>query len=164
MNPITKKFIGDLAVAGIAIALATAYLLSTYSIRSVEIVDPLGPKAFPALLGIALLLCGVSLAAKTLIGHYRPREAASDTLGAESNGGHPLAVLAVGAWLLAYYFVFEPLGFLLSTMVLIFGLTAYFNRGHWITNTAVAILFPIVIDLIFSHVLGRAPAPGILSF
>ena len=74
-----------------------------------------------------------------------------------------MAVGAVALWLLGYYLALEPLGFILSTIPFLFGLMAYFNRGHWLTNAIVAILFPVVLDLIFSRVLGMAPAPGLLS-
>ena len=41
--------------------LAAAYLYATSMLPSMEIGDPLGPKAFPVLLGILLALAGVLL-------------------------------------------------------------------------------------------------------
>lgn len=159
---LTKRLIGDFAVAAVTIAFASAYLIATYNLRELSIEDPLGPKAFPFVLGILMLLCGISLAGSTLLRYWREQGTAFED--DEFSGSHPVAVAAVAAWLLAYYLVFEPLGFLLATMLFLFGLMVYFNRGRWLTNIAVSILFPIVLELIFTHVLGSTPAPGILSF
>jgi len=158
-----KKGAADLVVAAIAIVLATIYLIATYDLRVLTLSDPLGPKAFPALLGSLMLLCGVSLAPAAWR-RYRS-EAASASEGkvdADSNH-HPMAVGAVALWMLGYYVVLEPLGFILATVPFLFGLMAFFNRGRWFTNAAVAILFPVVLDWIFSHVLGMPPAPGLFS-
>ena len=156
----TKKRLGNLFVACCAIVLSATYLAATFRIRDIEIVDPLGPKAFPFLLGTGMLLCGVSLAITTFV---RTPPATSDSETTEETRSHPLAVVLVGAWLLAYYLVFETLGFLLATIIFLLGLTMYFNRGRWMLNIAVSVLFPICLDLIFSFVLGRAPAPGLFS-
>ena len=157
-----KKRSADLAVAAIAIVLATIYLMATYDLRALTLSDPLGPKAFPALLGSLMLLCGVSLAITSLRRYRSEAPSVSEGEG-NAESSHPVAVGAVALWLLGYYIVFEPLGFVLATIPFLFGLMAFFNRGHWLTNAAVAILFPVVLDLIFSHVLGMPPAPGLLS-
>lgn len=157
-----KKGSADIAVATITIVLATIYLMATYNLRLLPLSDPLGPKAFPALLGSLMLLCGVSLALASWR-HYRSEASSASEGEGGAESSHPMAVGAVALWLLAYYIAFEPLGFVLATIPFLFGLTAYFNRGHWFTNAAVAILFPVVLDLIFSHVLGLPPAPGLLS-
>jgi putative tricarboxylic transport membrane protein len=161
MRAVSRKAGGNLVVAGCTIALATAYLIASLRIRDVYIVDPLGPKAFPLLLGLGLLICGVSLGLTTLVGILWDT---SDVDLTEEAKSHPFAVVLVGGWLLAYYLVFETLGFLLATMIFLLGMTSYFNRGRWWVNVAVSVLFPVCLDLIFSYVLGRAPAPGLFSF
>lgn len=155
-----RRNAGNLALAGSAVLLSVIYLVGTYRIRDIEIVDPLGPKAFPALLGVGMLLCGGILGISTLVNVF----ASDDGGSAEDERSHPVAIAAVAAWLLAYYMVFEPLGFLISTAVFIFGLTAFFNRGHWVLNVLVSIGFPLALNLIFDYLLGRSPAPGLLSF
>ncbi len=157
-----NKHARDLVLAITMSALAAAYLLSTFSIRHVDIVDPLGPKAFPALVGFAMLACGLALGSKAIL--QLTAFAVPSGGDDEAQKGHPVAVTLVGAWLLAYYLVYEPLGFIISTVLFLLGLTAYFNRGKWIANIAVAVGFPVVLDLLFSYALGRSPAPGLLSF
>jgi len=157
-----KSLIADLGVAVTTIVLATIYLVATYNIRTLAITDPLGPKAYPALIGGLMLLSGLSLAIVSL------RRSKNSSYSAPENGGdiknsRPVAVGAIALWLLSYYLVYEQLGFVLATIPFLLGLMAYFNRGKWLTNTMVAILFPVVLDLILSHVLGLAPAPGLFS-
>lgn len=157
-----KSRVADLVVAVTTIILATIYLVGTYNIRTLAVTDPLGPKAYPALIGSLMLLCGLSLAISSL------RRSQNSSYPAGENGGdiknsRPIAVGAVALWLLVYYLAYEQLGFVLATIPFLFALMAFFNRGKWLTNAIVAILFPVLLDLILSHVLGLAPAPGLFS-
>ena len=51
----------DRVILAFTIIIAAVYLYATTLIPSLEIGDPLGPKAFPRLLGVGLLLAGVML-------------------------------------------------------------------------------------------------------
>ena len=64
-----SRVVSDLTVAVATIFFASAYLIGTYDIRTLVVADPLGPKAVPALLGVMLLLCGISLAVTALRRH-----------------------------------------------------------------------------------------------
>jgi len=154
----------DSLVALAATALAVAYLIATFDIRHVDIVDPLGPKAFPMLVGFAMLACGVALGAKVLLQYISVVATPKAEDEEAATTARPVAVTLVGLWLLAYYAVFEHLGFVISTFLFLLGMTSYFHRGKWVVNVAVAIGFPVILDLVFSYVLGRSPAPGLLSF
>src|SRR5262245_19571981 len=54
--------IADRVIFVLKLALAGVYFWATQQIPSLEIGDPLGPKAFPRLLGIALLVTAALLA------------------------------------------------------------------------------------------------------
>ena len=61
-----------------------------------------------------------------------------------------------------YFFLFEPLGFVLSSSAYLFAMTMYFNRGQTVANALVSFLLPISCYLVFTRVLGVELAPGIL--
>jgi putative tricarboxylic transport membrane protein len=158
-----KRVIADSLVAICTIVLASIYLIATYRLPTLVGVDPLGQRAFPAVIGIAALICGVVLAGNALHAYLQVHEqsdADEDTFA----GSHPLAIGILSAWLLGYYLAFEWLGLVLATVPFLFALMSYFNRGRWLTNAAVAIVFPLTVEFMLWQMFGRAPAPGLLSF
>ena len=56
----------DRIICAVMLVLAVVYFYATAQIPSLEIGDPLGPKAFPRLLGILLLVAVVMLFFETL--------------------------------------------------------------------------------------------------
>src|SRR5476651_1711230 len=56
----------DRIISALMLLLAAVYLYATAQIPTLEIGDPLGPKAFPILLGIALIVAAILLFIETL--------------------------------------------------------------------------------------------------
>lgn len=147
-------FIGTLIIAA-------AYFYGTAQIPSLQIGDPLGPKAFPYLVGIGLLVSAAWLLLETMRAKKASQPAVEE---ASSDRSHLILIGAIVAWIALYFGVFERLGFLLSTPIFLFGLMAYLNRGKWIANGLTSVLFTISIYALFSKVLGVSLAKGILPF
>lgn len=127
------------------ILLAVIYLWATTKIPTLEIGDPLGPKAFPNLLGIAFLLAAGMFGLEL----WRDRAKAREDTGSPFEK-HVMVVLAVvTAWTAVYYFIFNPLGFIVATSIFLFPLMAFFNRGKWIANILSAVGFSILIYWLF---------------
>lgn len=149
----------DRIILVFTIALAAIYFYATSTIPSLEIGDPLGPKAFPRLLGIGLLLTAALLAGEMWKArHEKPAPAEPGSMV------HYLVVGGVAVWTWLYFYSFEPLGFIIATVLYLLGLTAYFNRGKWIANVSTAILFPVITYLMFTKGLGVSLARGVLPF
>lgn len=143
-------------LALVVLAGATTYLAATYNLPRLEFGgSPGGIKLFPMLIGITALLSGLMLLLESV---FRPP--AADT--APGAPGQPLAVLGVLAWMLGFYLLLEPLGFLVACAMFLLGLTSFFHRGHWWTNTAVSLLFSIGTYLLFTRLLGVGLPGGIL--
>ncbi len=122
------------------IIIAVVYLYATTLIPSLEIGDPLGPKAFPRLLGIALLLAAALFAFEM----WRARKAAGGESKSEEAPfeGHVVLVLGlVAVWTAIYYAVFQPLGYVLATSIYLLALMAWYNRGKWLANVLSSVLF-----------------------
>ena len=144
-----------------AIVVAAVYFYATTLIPSLEIGDPLGPKAFPRLLGVCLLI-GAGL---LFIEMWKERgAAAAPAPRAEQPDLQHLWILgAVSAWSVAYYLAFEKAGYIAATSVYLFALMAWFNRGKWIANIGSAVVFSALSYAMFVKLDVRLPA-GILPF
>jgi len=155
--------LGDRIILVCTVVFACVYLYATSQIPSLEIGDPLGPKAFPRLLALGLFICAGLLVLEML----RERKTAKPedhAAAAPEDRRHYYVIAAVTVWMALYYAVFEQIGFILDTMVFLMGLMAYFNRGKWIANTLVAVLFSVGAYVLFVKVLGVTLAQGIVSF
>lgn len=128
------------------IIIAAVYLYATTLIPSLEIGDPLGPKAFPRLLGITLLIAAGLLFLEILKERKQPKPAPGEELATWRYAG---VIIAVTVWTGIYYAVFDKLGYITSTTVYLLALMAWFNRGKWLANVLTAVLFSVLSYLMF---------------
>ena len=152
--------IADRVIFVCIIVVAGVYFWATSQIPSLEIGDPLGPKAFPNLLGVVLVISGIML----LIEILRARKTQEPASAAAVDRGVVLVIGGVVVWTALYFMVFEPLGYVIATSIYLLGLTAYFHRGRWMTNVLSSILFCVGSYILFNHLLGVNLARGILPF
>ena len=153
--------VADRVIFVCTLILAGVYFYATEQLPSLEIGDPLGPKAFPRLLGIGLVITGIALLLEIL----RARKTAPAAAKAEpSQRSAQWVVAAAAAWTLLYFLVFESLGYVIATSIYLLVLTSYFNRGKWVANVLTSILFSLGSYLMFTKLLGVTLAPGILPF
>jgi putative tricarboxylic transport membrane protein len=140
---------------------AAVYLYATTLIPTLEIGDPLGPKAFPRLLGICLLIGAGLLFAEI----WKERKAAlpvSDTRE-PSDVRHLWVLAAIVGWTALYYISFERAGYVVATAVYLLALMAWFNRGKWVANVLTSVLFGALSYYMFLKLDVRLPQ-GILPF
>lgn len=141
--------------------LAGVYFWATAQIPTLELGDPLGPKAFPRLLGIGLLISAGMLFMEMMRDRKKPKSEAAAKWTWEP---YEWVVVAISVWTALYILVFEPLGFMISTTVYLLALFAYFNRGRWLMNVLTSVLFSVIGYFAFTKLLGVNLAPGILPF
>jgi putative tricarboxylic transport membrane protein len=151
----------DRIILACTILIAVAYLYATTLIPSLEIGDPLGPKAFPRLIGIALLIAAALLALEM----WRERgKVAAKVAGAALFDPAVLKVLAVVViWIGIYYSMLEGLGYVLATSAFLLPLMAWFNRWKWVANAISAIGFAAMTYWLFVALDVRLPR-GVLPF
>ena len=147
-------FVSMLVLAGI-------YFWATSQIPTLEIGDPLGPKAFPRLLGVGLLIAAAMLLAEML-------KARKSEPTAESKEPHDTSTYKIVAGVVVataiYFALFEPLGYALSTSLFLLAMTHYFNKGKLWTNVLTSILYGFISYYTFTKLLGVNLPSGILSF
>lgn len=149
----------NLTILILVVALAVGYLYGTTLIPTLEIGDPLGPRAFPKLLGIAMLI------AAGMLGFEIWRDKAKN-VPEEKIDLQPkvlLVLLGVTVWTGIFYLAFVPVGFIIATAVYLLPLMAYFHPGKWISNIASAVLFSVLTYWLFAKLDVNLPK-GLLPF
>ncbi len=150
-------FAGILVLAGI-------YFWATTQIPTLEIGDPLGPKAFPRLLGIALLISAAMLLAEML----KESKASKSEPPGEAKEPHDTSTYKIVAGVVVataiFFALFEPLGYAISTSLFLLVMTSYFNKGKRWTNILTAVIYGFASYYIFTKLLGVNLPSGILPF
>jgi putative tricarboxylic transport membrane protein len=149
----------DLYLAIAVIVVAAIYLHADYGLRAANLGDPLGPKAFPALVGGGLVLSALLLLLET----WKKRRALPESRAEPRRPVDKhvvLSLVAMVVWAGVYYYFFEILGYLIATPLFLFGLLSFFNKGRYLTNVLVALGFTAVVYLLFSILLGVPLPPG----
>ena len=155
------QLLTDRIIFVLTLVLAAVYFYATAQIPTLEIGDPLGPKAFPRLLGIGLLIT----AALLFMEIWRARKAPPQQAGSAPAGDRPhwKVLGAIVLWTGVYFGAFQALGFILATTAYLLALMAYFNRGKWIANVLTCVLFSVLSYLMFKY-LGVSLPQGVLPF
>jgi putative tricarboxylic transport membrane protein len=141
--------------------LAGVYFWATSQIPTLEIGDPLGPKAFPRLLGVGLLISAAMLLAEIIkAGKSAPASTSSEPEEASTYKIVAAVVVATGI----YFALFEPLGYAVSTTLFLLAMTHFFNKGKMLTNVVTSILYGFISYYVFTKALGVNLPRGILPF
>ena len=151
----------DRVILVCTVIVAVVYLYATTLIPTLEIGDPLGPKAFPRLLGIAMLIAAGLLLVEILkdrkAGVKPPPE------GELAQWRYAGVIAGVAVWTAIYYAAFEKLGYVVATSVYLLALMAWFHRGKWVANVLSSLLFAGLSYWMFVALDVRLPR-GILPF
>jgi putative tricarboxylic transport membrane protein len=150
---------GDWVLAICTAIGAVVYLNADSKLPQLEVGDPMGPQVFPALIGIGLLGSALLLMAETWRKHRHVGAEQPDS----ANRNHQLILIGMVLWTALYYAAFEPLGYLLSTLIYMFVLLAGFNRGRWWLNAACAVGFTLAAYAVFTRFLQVALPPGVFG-
>ena len=134
-----------LGVSLTALSVVWLWLAATY-IPDIPIEGEPGPRAFPFVLGIILAVLGIALALQPSdVGRVQPRT--------------PIAIATV-ALVIAYAFLLDRAGFIISTIALIVvAMTGILGIRRWLFIGSLAVGFTLGCWVVFVSVLG-VPLPG----
>jgi putative tricarboxylic transport membrane protein len=151
------------ALASIPIALFLIY--NEYNTPNPSIQQTLGPSFMPIAIMIALILSAPLLFFSSLRTERKsgdavplPAEPPSKT-SAEQYKVMGMVVLG----LVVYAVILTPAGFIISTTLLIAWQTQLFEKGKWVRNLVVSVLFSVGVYYLFVHVLKVMLPAGILA-
>ena len=151
---------GDRLLIIIMTLVIGGYLFLALSLRELSFSGPVGPKTFPILIGVAGLLALGLLIVERLRG--KNGDAVSPAGAAAPS--RPWAVVGVVGWTVLYYMVFERLGFVLATIPYLLLLMVFFNRGRWVANLSVSLVFTVGVYVVFNRYLQLNLPAGLLGF
>lgn len=144
------------------IILTGVYFWATSQIPTLEIGDPLGPKAFPRLLGGGMIIAAVMLLFE-MIKEHKAKAAKSEA--SQPYDMTSIKIIGGVTVVTAIYFVsFEMLGYAVSTGLFLLVTTNYFNKGKWWTNCLTAVLYSFGSYYAFTQLLGVSLPRGIAPF
>jgi len=152
----------DIILAITVIAGSAVYLRAALNLPQLSIGDPLGPQIFPSLIAVGLALSGGLL----LIEVYRkkPAAVAADVPSQRHGSRYEYLLLAgMAGWTAVYYAAFEPVGYIVSTLVYLFGLLCVFQKGRWVLNVIYACAFTAAVYFVFGSLLHVVLPAGILA-
>ena len=148
----------NLTILVLTVVLAVVYLYGTTQIPTLEIGDPLGPKAFPDLLGIGMLIAAGMFAFE--IWRDKAKNVPQEKIDLEPKV--VMVLFAVTVWTGVYYFFFVSAGYVLATSIYLLPLMAYFHPRKWVANIASAVLFSALTYWLFVKLdvnLPKGPLP-----
>lgn len=154
----------DRVLAVAAVIGGLVYLYADSKLPRVRIGDPLGPRIFPAIIGTGIVLSGLLLMVEIRKRRATAQAAAAAAAPHPRERERPGVLIGMLVWTALYYLAFEPVGYLVSTVIFLLGLLAVFNRGRHLTNLAVAFGFTAVAYTIFDKFLAVPMPEGILPF
>jgi putative tricarboxylic transport membrane protein len=137
----------DRVIFACTIIIAAVYFYATTLIPSLEIGDPLGPKAFPRLLGIGLLIAAGLLFIE--MWKDRKQQAPAPAASATRDIRHLWILAGVVVWTGVYYALLEKLGYIVDSAIYLFALMSWFNRGKWVANGLTAVLYSVLSYVMF---------------
>ncbi|MBD8688218.1 MULTISPECIES: tripartite tricarboxylate transporter TctB family protein [unclassified Rhizobium] len=136
-----------------ALALAAFMIANGYNLQAPFAYEPVGPRAFPLMAAGVTAICGLLLVLK-------PGQA--DTTDG-SGISRPILVLAV--CLMSYALLFQPLGFVLSTTVMMVPIAMVFGALWWqgaITGVLLAVSSYLLFDKVLDVILPVGPLGGMI--
>lgn len=145
------------AIALVIILFGIGYLWSAWGIRQAATYAAVGPQFFPLGIGAGIVLSGLWL-------FLLPGVEA----GAMGSPDLPLdwpRLLSILALIIGYVIIFRPVGFLLSSVLLLFsGSQILGERQHWIRDGVAAVLLAGVTSFVFVRLLGIGLPAGLLGW
>lgn len=136
----------------IVTAVGVIYTVLAYKLPRASVGNPMEPAIFPLILGIGMTLCGILLLASKSK-EKEAKEIKKPSLKGMSQDSKLIIFTCVMGIL--YGILFEPLGYVLSTILFMGGLLFAINDGlkKWKTNLLVAVGFSVAIYVTFSYFL-----------
>jgi putative tricarboxylic transport membrane protein len=154
----------DVVAGGAMFVFAIAYLVAAFAIPESSFENtPVGPKAVPIAIGVALGAASLALAIRGFLKGRSERDAAPGAPGEDAPPQDLRKLGVVALLLLAYILIFVPLGYAISTFLFMLAATMYLDREHWIRNLVYAVIFSVVVYSIFVYVFGVQLPAGILG-
>jgi putative tricarboxylic transport membrane protein len=145
-------------VIGIFGALLTViYGFSTISTEGAGATFLSGTKVFPLMVIILTAILSIVIFSQDYIGK-------KDGKKLEIDKKVLITIAKSTVIFVVYTLIFEHLGYIISTIVLLMGLLSILNKGKLKQNIIISVVFSVIAYFIFSKLLAISLPPGIINF
>ncbi len=141
----------ELGLAAFVAALGVFLLVETSGLRAPATTNVIGPRFFPTLVGVALVVVGVALAVEVLRGKAAEPEVEEDVDPTRPTDWRTLAIL--GAALVAHLACMAAVGYVAAAAVLFWGAAFALGSRRHLRNAALGVLLGVVVFVAFTHLL-----------
>jgi putative tricarboxylic transport membrane protein len=144
-----------------------AFLAGAFLIPMPVLKQQLGPDAFPKAIGLGLLILSAIYAYQQFRGGVKEDEKRAAIIGAEGKIQGKADLKTMGFMLvvmLCYAFLFERLGYAISTFLAFMAGVLYLDRRHLVRDGVIAVISSFVLFYIFSVFLRVQLPAGPLSY
>ncbi|MCA1011442.1 tripartite tricarboxylate transporter TctB family protein [Halobacillus halophilus] len=126
-------------------------LISSFNLQKANLGNPYGPIYFPAGISIFMLIFSIIYLMQELKNIHKENPSIKLML----SGRTPRLICVTILFGIIYSFLFERVGFLISTFLFLGALLFFINgKRKWIVNTVVALSFSFISWYAFSELLG----------
>jgi len=144
-----------------------AFLAGAFLIPMPVLKQQLGPDAFPKAIGLGLLILSAIYAFQQFRGGVKEDEKRAAIIGAEGKIQGKADLKTMGFMLvvmLCYAFLFERLGYAISTFLAFMAGVLYLDRRHLVRDGVIAVISSFVLYFVFSVFLRVQLPAGPLSY
>ena len=163
MNVNREERIASCVVA----AFSLAYFVGAFRIPMPTLKQQMGPGFFPKGIGVAMLILSGIYVLQQLRGGVKEDEERAAIIGAEEKIQGKVNLKRIGfilVLMLFYAFVFERLGYAISTFVVFMAGVLYLDRRHLVRDGIVAVIASFVLYYVFTTILRVQLPAGPLKF
>ncbi|MCX7027096.1 MAG: tripartite tricarboxylate transporter TctB family protein [Spirochaetes bacterium] len=144
----------------IAVVIGGIYLVTTMLLPQMRMGDRLGPKLFPAVVGVIAFVSGIIL----MIQDSRKGKASKKPdFGFVKNKNLWLKILLTTVVGIAYGLVMDSLGFILPTTLFMLFISMLINKGRFVQNLIVALCFALISYGVFAVALKLSLPRGFIE-
>jgi putative tricarboxylic transport membrane protein len=144
-----------------------AYFVGAFFIPVPPLKQQLGPNAFPKAIGLAMLILSTIYVIQQIRGGVKEDEERAVIIGAEEKIQGKVNLKRIGFILVLmvfYAFVFERLGYAISTFVVFMAGVLYLDRRHLVRDGITAVVASFILYYVFTTLLRVQLPAGPLKF
>jgi putative tricarboxylic transport membrane protein len=161
LKKLSKDAVGELAFAGSLLLLGIIVLIDTKNMLVPPGSGSVGPQVFPTIIGIFILFVALILIIEVLRGNYGQPEGTE--FGEIKTQTDWKTLSTVAASILTYPFLIESAGFVVASTLVFFGVGFAYGARKMIRNLSIALIFSLIVYLIFTQLLNVNLPAGILK-
>lgn len=148
----------ELALAALVAVVGVVVLVDAYRIVAPATSNAVGPRFFPLVVGVLLVVAGSWLAVDVLRGGTGQPEIEEDIDLARPSDWRTLALLT--AAFVVHALLIKPAGWPVAGAVLFWGTAAALGSRSWLRDAAVSVTLAVIVYLVFARGLGVSLPAG----